>query len=146
MPMINCEVNLILTWSEEYVITDTATLAAGAQGNLPEIRAPMHAKLAIIDTKLYVPTVTLSIQDGNKLLQQLKQDSNKLSNEINADQKCLRLSRSNNKLFVLSLETEDDRISFFEYYTPGVQIKDFNLLIDGKSFFETLIKNKKTSL
>lgn len=72
MPMINCEVNLILTWSEEYVITDTATPAAGAQGNLPEIRAPMHAKLVIIDTKLYVPTVTLSTQDGNKLLQQLK--------------------------------------------------------------------------
>ena len=45
-----------------------------------------------------------------------------------------------NKLFVLSFEinkdeNEDDRTSFSKYYTPTVEIKDFNVLIDGKSFF-----------
>ena len=33
---------------------------------------------------------------------------------------------------------EGDRTSYFEYYTPTVEIKDFNALIDGKSFFDVL--------
>ena len=40
-----------------------------------------------------------------------------------------------NRLFVLSFENEDDRTSYSEYYVPNVQIKDLNVLIDGKSFF-----------
>ena len=46
-----------------------------------------------------------------------------------------------NRLFVLSFENEDDRISFSNYYTPNVEIKDFNVLIYGKSFFDVPIKN-----
>ena len=53
MPLINCEVNLILTWSSTCVITDSN--GAGI--------------FAIIDTKLYVPVVTLSTQENTKLLQ-----------------------------------------------------------------------------
>ena len=56
MPLIDCEVNLILTWSSTCVITNPT--GAGA--------------FEIIDTKLYVPVVTLSTQDNFKLLQQLK--------------------------------------------------------------------------
>ena len=48
-----------------------------------------------------------------------------------------------NWLFVLSSENEDDRIFFSKYHTPDVEIKDFNLLTDGKSFFNTPIKNKE---
>ena len=48
-----------------------------------------------------------------------------------------------NSLFVLSFGTEDDRTSFSNYYTPKVEIKDFNVLIDGKSFFDVLIKSKE---
>ena len=44
---------------------------------------------------------------------------------------------------VNSFENEDDRISFFEYYTPNVELKDFNMLIDGKSFFDAPIRNKE---
>ena len=40
-----------------------------------------------------------------------------------------------NKLFALSFENENDRASFLKYYVPYVQIKDFNVLIDGKSLF-----------
>ena len=40
-----------------------------------------------------------------------------------------------NRLFVLSFENEEDRTSFSEYYVPKVEIKDFNVLIHGKSFF-----------
>ena len=46
-----------------------------------------------------------------------------------------------NRLFVLSFENENDRTSFSKYYVPNVQIKDFNVLINGKGFFEKPIKN-----
>ena len=48
-----------------------------------------------------------------------------------------------NRLFVLTFENEDDRTSFSKYYLPKVKIKDFNVLIDGKPFFETPVKNKE---
>ena len=58
MPSINCEINLILTWSDECVsYNDTKATT-----------------FAINDTKLYVPVVPLSTQDNTKLLQQLKSD------------------------------------------------------------------------
>ena len=46
-------------------------------------------------------------------------------------------------LFVLSFENEEDRKSFSKYYVPIVEIKDFNVLSDGKSFFDVPVKNKK---
>ena len=56
MHLINCEANLILTWSSTCVVTNS--IGAGA--------------FEITDIKLYVPVVTLSTQDNSKLLQQLK--------------------------------------------------------------------------
>ena len=47
-----------------------------------------------------------------------------------------------NRLFVLSFENENDRTSFSKYYVPNVQIEDFNVLINRKSFFDMLIKNE----
>ena len=48
-----------------------------------------------------------------------------------------------NRLFVLLFENEEDRTSFSKYYVPKVEIKDFNVLIDGKSFFDVPVKNKE---
>ena len=56
MPLINCEINLTLTWSENCVIFS----ATGA------------TKFKITDTELFVPIVTLSTQDNAKLFEQLK--------------------------------------------------------------------------
>ena len=56
MPLINCEINLILTWSANCVVSNTA--------------ANQEMKFAITDTKPYVPVVTLSTDDKRKLLQQ----------------------------------------------------------------------------
>ena len=53
MLLFNSEVNLILTWSEECAIT----------------KSTIAGKFAIINTKLYVPVVTLSTRDNTKLLQ-----------------------------------------------------------------------------
>ena len=48
-----------------------------------------------------------------------------------------------NRLFVLTFANEDDRTSFSKYYVPKVEIKNFNVLIDGKPFFENPVKNKE---
>ena len=48
-----------------------------------------------------------------------------------------------NRLFVLSFENEQDRTYFSKYYVPKVEIKEFNILIDRKSFFDVLVKNKE---
>ena len=50
-----------------------------------------------------------------------------------------------NRLFVLSFKNEDDRTSFSKYFAPKVEIKDFNVSIDGKSFFFFIffLKNKE---
>ena len=55
------------------------------------------------------------------------------------------------RLFVLSFQriagenntTKDYRDSFSHYYVPNVRIKDFNVLIDGKSFFDLPVKNEE---
>ena len=59
MPLINCEVNLILTWSANCVIVYTNVANQGAT-------------FQITETKLYVPVVIFSTQDNAKLLPQLK--------------------------------------------------------------------------
>ena len=48
-----------------------------------------------------------------------------------------------NRQFVLSFANENDRNSFPKYYVPKVEIKDFNVLIDGKPFFEFPVKNQE---
>ena len=48
-----------------------------------------------------------------------------------------------NRLFVLLFENENDITSFSDYYVPNVQIKDFNVLIDIKSFFWRTTKNNE---
>ena len=48
-------------------------------------------------------------------------------------------------LFVLSFESENDRTSFSKYYTSSIEIKDFNVLIDGKIVFDTSAKNLEES-
>ena len=43
----------------------------------------------------------------------------------------------------LKRKKKDDRSSFSEYYTPTVEIKDYNILIDQQPFFEIPVKNKE---
>ena len=56
MPLINCEINIMLTWSSTCVITNSTEVGT----------------FTITDTKPYVPVVTFSTQDSRKLLEQLK--------------------------------------------------------------------------
>ena len=138
MSLINCEVNLILTWSKDCVIFS----AAG------------ETKFKITDTKLYVPVVTLSTQDNAKLLQQLKSGFKRTIN-WNKYESNIKIFAQNrylnhlinpsfqgvNRLFVLSFENENDRTSHSTYYLPKVEIKDYNVMIDGKNLFVEPINN-----
>ena len=105
---------------------------------------------------MYVPAVTLPTEDDNKLLVLLKVGFkrttkwNKYRSEMTDQSKTNNLNYlidpsfdKVNRLFVLSFENEYDRTSFSKYYTPSVEIKDFNVLIDGKSFFDVPIKHKE---
>ena len=46
-----------------------------------------------------------------------------------------------NSFFVLSFENEDDRRSHLNYSFPKVEIKDYNVVIDGKNIFDQPINN-----
>ena len=143
MPLINCDVNLILIWSSTCVLFAT---------NIPNQNAPF----AITDTKLYVPVVTLSTQENNKFLQQLKSDFKRVINwnkylskpdllpqNPNLNHLVEPSFQGVNKLFVLAFENDDDRTSDDKYYLPTVEIKDYNIMINGENFFDQPIKNNK---
>ena len=138
MPLINCEVNLILTWSPTCVISSVTG----------------ETKFKITETKLYVPVVTLSTQDNAKLLQQLKSgfertiNWNKYESNIKTFAQKRYLNQlinpsfqGVNRIFVLSFENQNDRTSHSAYYLPKVEIKDYNVMIDGKKFFDQRIKS-----
>ena len=78
MPLINCEINLILTWSENCVLKSKAQrnkfIGSGSDENpqFSEINNPANAIFKITDTKLYVPVVTLSTKDDNNFLRTIK--------------------------------------------------------------------------
>ena len=138
MPLINYEVNLILTWSKDCVITNSTG----------------EGKFAITETKLYVPFVTLSTKENEKLLQQLKSGFkksiswNKYESSIKTFAQNIYLNylinpnfQGVNRIFVLSFENENDRTSHSTYYLPKVKIKDWNVIIDGRNFFDQPINS-----
>ena len=131
MPLINCEFNLILTWSSTCVITNST--GAG--------------RFAITDTKLYVLVITLSTQDNSKLLQQLKSGLKRVINWNKSLSKTELLAQNPNlnhlvepsfqgvnRLFVLTFEND-----------THVEIKSYNMMINGENLFDQPIKNNKVT-
>ena len=74
IPLINREVELILTWFKNCVLIDKLTRDANYRANprVFRINNPKNAIFQILDTKLYVPVVSLSKENDIKLLEQLK--------------------------------------------------------------------------
>ena len=143
MPLINCEVELILTWSENCIIITTDV-------------ANQNPTFKITETTLHVPVVTLSTQDNAKLLPQLKSGFKRtiswnkylakpelLAQNANLNHLIEPSFQGINRLFVLAFENDAQRTSNRRYYIPNVKIKDYNVMIDGKNFFDQPIKNYK---
>ena len=127
MPLINCEVNLMLIWSANCVIVSTDV-------------ANQVATFAITDTKLYVPVVTLSTQDNAKLLEQLNSGFKRVVNWNKYLSKPELLAQNPNlnylvepsfqvlnRLFVLEFENDTQIASSKGYYLPNVEIKNYNV-------------------
>ena len=126
---------------------------------IPTITAPTRLEFQITDTKLYAPVVTLSKENDKKLLEQLKSGFKRTvkwnkyrsqmtvqSNNDNLNYLIDPTFTNVNRLFVLSFwrtNQGDNRDSFSHYYVPSVEIKDFNVLIDRKSFFDLPVKNEE---
>ena len=98
-------------------------------------------KFKITDTKLYVPVVTLSTQDNEKLLQQLKSGFKRTINWNKYQPKVLPQRQNKyldflidpsfqgvNRLFVLSFKNEEDRKVHTGYLLPKTEIKDYKIL------------------
>ena len=143
MPLINYEVNLILTWSSTCVL-----IATSVQNQA--------VRFTVTDTKLCVPVVTLSTQENPKFLQQLKSGFKRVINwnkylsklELLAQNPNLnhlveKSFQGINRLFVLAFENDNHRTSDERYYLPTVEIKDYNIVINGENFFDQPIKNNK---
>ena len=135
MSLINCEVELILTWSADCVIIYTNV-------------ANQVPTFTITETNLYVPVVTLSTQDNAKLLPQLKSGFKRTIswNKYLAKPELLAQNpilnhliepsfQGVNRLFVLAFEDDAQRTSNKRFCIPNIEIKDCNVMIDGKNFF-----------
>ena len=134
IPLINCDVSLDLKWSENCVLTSKAYREADPDADpaVVGINNPTNAEFTFTDCKLYVPVVSLPALHENILYRKLKegfsvdiywerygcQITNQRTGLINylIDPNFDNVSR----LFVLAFENEEDRTSFFKYYTPFV--------------------------
>ena len=137
--LINSEIELILKWTEDCVLTEKATrefkaaTENPAKDAVPAINRPKDLKFSVTDCKLYVPVVTLQTEYQNQLYKNLKTG---ISTDIKwskyRSQMINQTATSNlnfltdltfnnvNRLFVLAFPSEEDRRSFSKYYTPTV--------------------------
>ena len=127
MPLINCKAELSLKWYENYILSSAGTAAT----------------FAITDTKLYVPIVTLKIEDNTKLSKLLKERFKRLDywNEYkvilrdhaessNIRERLDASIQGVNKLHVLAYTHGDnvtDKNSCRKYFLPRLKIKIYNI-------------------
>ena len=116
IPLTDCEVELILDWSANFVIIYTTV-------------AYQVLTFTITETNIYVPVVTLSTQDNSKLLPQLKNGFKRpiswnkylakpelLARNANSNHLIEPSFQGVNRLFVLAFQNDDQRISNKRYY------------------------------
>ena len=163
MSLINCKMDLELTWNKNCVL-------CGA-----DAAADNTVSFQITDTKLYVPIVTLSTKDNINLTKQLNKGFkrsvhwNKYQPKLFTEQNRNRTGitrfpldaafQGANRLFVLAFDntTADDvindnphdlvahrvqRDSYRKYYLPRVNITDYNVVIDDKNFYDQPINSQ----
>ena len=144
-PLIRCEINLILTWSANCVIVFTNV-------------TNQNAIFEITIIKLYVPVVTLLTEDNAKLLQRLKSGFNRTItwNKYLSKPELLPRNRNLNHLvepsfkgvnrfFILAYKNDAQRTSAKGYYLPNVELKEYNVMINGENFFDQPVKDNKVT-
>ena len=145
MPLINFEVEVILTRSADCVIFYTDVANQGPT-------------ITIIETNLYAPVVTLSTQDNATLLPHLKSGFKRaiswneylpkpelLAQSANLNHLIEPSFQGINKLFVLAFEDDAQIISNKKHLVPNVEIKNHDVMIAGKNLFHQLVKKDKVT-
>ena len=143
MPLINCKIKLILTWKKECVLSTDA-------GN---------AVFIINDTKLYVSVVTLSKEDNKDFIEQQNKGfhrsiywneykTKEKEEDANANAvKYISLDPSFqgvNRLFVMAYlrgNNQFTRNSQRKYYLPRIDLNKYNVIIDGRNFYDNPIES-----
>ena len=144
MHLINCKIKLNLTWKKECVLSTDA-------GN---------AVFIINDTKLYVPVVTLSKEDNKDFAEQQNKGfqrsiywneykTKEKDEDGNANAtKYINLDPSFqvvNRLFLMAHSRADDnhatRDGQRKYYLPRIDLKIYNVIIDGRNFYDNPIES-----
>ena len=144
IPLINCKIKLNLTWKKECVLSTAGD----------------DAVFIINDTKLYVPVVTLSKEDNKDFNEQQnkgfqrsfywneyktkEQTENAAANAI----KYINLDPSFqgvNRLFLIAYSRADNnqatRNDQQKYYLPRIDFKKYNVIIDGRNFYDNPIES-----
>ena len=141
MPLIICKVELSLKWYETCILSSVGTATT----------------FAINDTNFYVPVVTLKIEENAKLSESLSEGF-KRSVYWNKYQAILKDHAANNyirewldasyqgvnKLFVLPYAHGDNitnENSYRKYFLPRLKIKNYNIEIDGRNFYDQSIND-----
>ena len=148
MPLINCKVELSLKWYERCLLTAATT-----------------AIFTIIDAKLYVPIVILSIEDNSKLAKlinkgfetpiywnEYKITPDKIveiadANDIKYIRELLDSScQGVKRLFMLAYNNTagNNQVSvdsYKKYFLPRVKIDNYNAEIDGRNFYDQQIND-----
>ena len=135
IPLINCGVTLMLTWFVNCVNVSTD-----------------------VDTRLYIPVITLSQQDNAKLLEQLYSGFKRVRNWNKYVSKPELLAQNPNlnhliepsfqginRLFVLPFENDAQRTSSKRYYLPNEEIKNYNVMINEENFCYQPMKDNKVT-
>ena len=128
MLLINCKISVQLKWSRKFIIVATTT-------------NNQNPTFQINHTKLYVPVVTLSTQENMKLLKQIQSSFKRTINWNKYRAKTANQVQNRYLEFVLSFKNDDDRESHKQHYLPTVEIKDYNVMINGRNFFDQPVKN-----
>ena len=157
MPLINCKIHLELNWNDDCVMFSTDTYAGGDNANDRE------TKFLITSTKWYVPVVTLSTKDNENLTKQLDEGFKRSVywNEYKSKIETKNLDANNvtrfpldasfqgvNRLLVPAFgNTENgdkkvERGSHRKYFLPRVDITNYNVLSDGRNFYDEPINDQ----
>ena len=157
MPLINCKIHLELNWNNNCVIYGVYSYAGGDNANNRE------TIFKITSTKLYVPIITLSTKDNVNLTKQLNEGFrrsvywNEYKSKIEtkeADANNLKIFALDasfqgvNRLFVLAFDNTNngdnkvERDIHGKYFLPRVDITNYNVLIDGRNFYDQPISDQ----
>ena len=157
MPLINCKTYLELNWNKHCVMYGADTYAGGDNANNRE------RTFKITSIKLYVPNVTLATKDNVNLTEQLNEGFrrsvywNEYKSKIEPkesdanNRKRFPLDASFqgvNRLFVLAFDNNNngdnkvEKDSHRKYFLARVDITNYNVLIDGRNFYDQPINDQ----